>query len=213
MNARSSETAAAQSASAAAGSEKAAASLAGEASGKAEEAAGSAAVAAQSKSSAESAATRAENAARRAEEIASAVSLEDASTTTKGVVRLSNRTDSTSQTEAATSLAVSNVMNEVKTKASLDSPVFTGTPMTPTPPDDASGLETVNAAFVRKLLAALVGSSPETLDTLNELAEALGNDPAFSVTIMKMLAGKQPLNPVLTALGSLPSGEDGFRML
>ncbi|AJF59237.1 phage side tail fiber protein [Escherichia coli] len=210
MNARSSETAAAQSASAAAGSEKAAASLAGEASGKAEEAAGSAAVAAQSKSSAESAATRAENAARRAEEIASAVSLEDASTTTKGVVRLSNRTDSTSQTEAATSLAVSNVMNEVKTKASLDSPVFTGTPMTPTPPDDASGLETVNAAFVRKLLAALVGSSPETLDTLNELAEALGNDPAFSVTIMKMLAGKQPLNPVLTALGSLPSGEDGF---
>ncbi len=210
MNARSSETAAAQSASAAAGSEKAAALLAGEASGKAEEAAGSAAVAAQSKSSAESAATRAENAARRAEEIASAVSLEDASTTTKGVVRLSNRTDSTSQTEAATSLAVSNVMNEVKTKASLDSPVFTGTPMTPTPPDDASGLETVNAAFVRKLLAALVGSSPETLDTLNELAEALGNDPAFSVTIMKMLAGKQPLNPVLTALGSLPSGEDGF---
>ena len=210
MNARSSETAAAQSASAAAGSEKAAASLAGEASGKAEEAAGSAAVAAQSKSSAESAATRAENAARRAEEIASAVSLEDASTTTKGVVRLSNRTDSTSQTEAATSLALSNVMNEVKTKASLDSPVFTGTPMTPTPPDDASGLETVNAAFVRKLLAALVGSSPETLDTLNELAEALGNDPAFSVTIMKMLAGKQPLNPVLTALGSLPSGEDGF---
>ncbi|EPD1116662.1 prophage tail fiber N-terminal domain-containing protein, partial [Escherichia coli] len=209
-NARFSETAAAQSASAAAGYEAAAASLAGEASGKAEEAAGSAAVAVQSKSSAESAATRAENAAKRAEEIASAVGLEDASTTTKGVVKLSNRTDSTSQTEAATSLAVSNVMNEVKTKASLDSPVFTGTPMTPTPPDDASGLETVNAAFVRKLLAALVGSSPETLDTLNELAEALGNDPAFSVTIMKMLAGKQPLNPVLTALGSLPSGEDGF---
>ncbi|GCQ39264.1 phage side tail fiber protein [Escherichia coli] len=210
MNARSSETAAAQSASTAAGYEAAAASLAGEAFGKAEEAAGSAAVAVQSKSSAESAATRAENAAKRAEEIASAVGLEDASTTTKGVVKLSNRTDSTSQTEAATSLAVSKVMNEVKTKASLDSPVFTGTPMTPTPPDDASGLETVNAAFVRKLLAALVGSSPETLDTLNELAEALGNDPAFSVTIMKMLDGKQPLNPVLTALGRLPSGEDGF---
>ncbi|EEW1943375.1 hypothetical protein D9I60_24285, partial [Escherichia coli] len=200
----------AQSASTAAGYEAAAASLAGEAFGKAEEAAGSAAVAVQSKSSAESAATRAENAAKRAEEIASAVGLEDASTTTKGVVKLSNRTDSTSQTEAATSLAVSKVMNEVKTKASLDSPVFTGTPMTPTPPDDASGLETVNAAFVRKLLAALVGSSPETLDTLNELAEALGNDPAFSVTIMKMLDGKQPLNPVLTALGRLPSGEDGF---
>ncbi len=213
----SSASSAASSASSASASKDEAARLASEAQGsattasaKATEAAGSATAAVQSKSSAESAATRAENAAKRAEEIASAVGLEDASTTTKGVVKLSNRTDSTSQTEAATSLAVSNVMNEVKTKASLDSPVFTGTPMTPTPPDDASGLETVNAAFVRKLLAALVGSSPETLDTLNELAEALGNDPAFSVTIMKMLAGKQPLNPVLTALGSLPSGEDGF---
>ncbi|HBQ4521454.1 TPA: prophage tail fiber N-terminal domain-containing protein, partial [Escherichia coli] len=163
----SSASSAASSASSASASKDEAARLASEAQGsattasaKATEAAGSATAAVQSKSSAESAATRAENAAKRAEEIASAVGLEDASTTTKGVVKLSNRTDSTSQTEAATSLAVSNVMNEVKTKASLDSPVFTGTPMTPTPPDDASGLETVNAAFVRKLLAALVGSSP-----------------------------------------------------
>ncbi|MDW9203746.1 hypothetical protein SE956_02405 [Escherichia coli] len=101
-------------------------------------------------------------------------------------------------------------MNEVKTKASLDSPVFTGTPMTPTPPDDASGLETVNAAFVRQRLAALVGSSPEALDTLNELAEALGNDPSFATTMMNALAGKQPLSPVLTALGNLPSDGSGF---
>ncbi|ENZ0267760.1 prophage tail fiber N-terminal domain-containing protein, partial [Escherichia coli] len=84
------------------------------ASTKATEAAGSATAAAQSKSTAESAATRAETAAKRAEDIASAVGLEDASTTTKGFVRLSNRTDSDSQTEAATPRAVKDVMDETR---------------------------------------------------------------------------------------------------
>ena len=92
---------------------------------------------------------------------------------------------------------------EINKKAPLDSPAFTGTPTTPTPPDDATGLEMANAAFVRKLLAALVGSSPEALDTLNELAAALGNDPNFATTVTKTLAGKQPLNDVLTAVGQI----------
>ncbi|WP_434218728.1 phage tail protein, partial [Escherichia coli] len=69
-------------------------------------AAGSATAAAQSKSTAESAATRAETAAKRAEDIASAVALEDASTTKKGVVRLSSATNSTSESQAATPKAV-----------------------------------------------------------------------------------------------------------
>ncbi|HGE5618973.1 TPA: tail fiber protein, partial [Escherichia coli] len=76
------------------------------ASTKATEAAGSAAAAAQSKSTAESAATRAETAAKRAEDIASAVALEDASTTKKGIVQLSSATNSTSETLAATPKAV-----------------------------------------------------------------------------------------------------------
>ncbi|WP_248790227.1 phage tail protein, partial [Escherichia coli] len=70
------------------------------------EAAGSAAAAAQSKSTAESAATRAETAAKRAEDIASAVALEDASTTKKGIVQLSSATNSTSESLAATPKAV-----------------------------------------------------------------------------------------------------------
>ncbi|EOL9799838.1 phage tail protein, partial [Escherichia coli] len=73
---------------------------------KATEAAGSAAAAAQSKSTAESAATRAETAAKRAEDIASAVALEDASTTKKGIVQLSSATNSTSESLAATPKAV-----------------------------------------------------------------------------------------------------------
>ncbi|MXF74129.1 phage tail protein [Escherichia coli] len=92
---------------------------------------------------------------------------------------------------------------EINKKAPLDSPAFTGTPTTPTPPDDASRLKIANAAFVRKLLAALVDSSPEALDTLNELAAALGNDPNFATTVTKTLAGKQPLNDVLTAVGQI----------
>ncbi|WP_071532586.1 prophage tail fiber N-terminal domain-containing protein [Escherichia coli] len=76
------------------------------ASTKATEAAGSATAAAQSKSTAESAATRAETAAKRAEDIASAVALEDASTTKKGIVQLSSAIDSTSESLAATPKAV-----------------------------------------------------------------------------------------------------------
>ncbi|ENE6381137.1 tail fiber protein, partial [Escherichia coli] len=127
----------------------------------------------------------------------------NATTTEKGLVQLCSDTDNDSEELAATPKAVKVVMDETNTKAPLDSPAFTGTPTTPTPPDDATGLEMANAAFVRKLLAALVGSSPEALDTLNELAAALGNDPNFATTVTKTLAGKQPLNDVLTAVGQI----------
>ncbi|WP_447403255.1 phage tail protein, partial [Escherichia coli] len=118
--AESSKTAAASSASSAASSASsasaskdeatrqasAAKSSATTASTKATEAAGSATAASQSKTTAESAATRAEAAADRAEEIAGAVAMEDASLTTKGVVKLSSAVDSTSESLAATPKAV-----------------------------------------------------------------------------------------------------------
>ncbi|EPO2220507.1 prophage tail fiber N-terminal domain-containing protein [Escherichia coli] len=118
--AESSKTAAASSASSAASSASSASASKDEAtrqasaakgsattaSTKATEAAGSATAAPQSKSTAESAATRAETAAKRAEDIASAVALEDASTTKKGIVQLSSATNSTSESLAATPKAV-----------------------------------------------------------------------------------------------------------
>ncbi|WP_032194025.1 phage tail protein, partial [Escherichia coli] len=134
----------------------------------------------------------------------------NASTTEKGLVQLCSDTDNDSEELAATPKAVKTVMEETKTKAPLDSPAFTGTPTTPTPQDDAAGLEAANAAFVRKLLAALVDSSPEVLDTLNELAAALGNDPNFATTITNALAGKQPLNDVLTAISALTQRADNL---
>nr|WP_214671293.1 tail fiber protein [Escherichia coli] len=84
----------------------AAAESATTASTKATEAADSATAAAQSKNAAESAATRSETAAKRAEDIASAVALEDASTTNKGIVQLSSSTNSESESFAATPKAV-----------------------------------------------------------------------------------------------------------
>ncbi|EIY0285458.1 TPA: short-chain fatty acid transporter, partial [Escherichia coli] len=119
-SAESSKTAAASSASSAASSASSASASKDEASRqasaakgsattastKATEAAGSATAASQSKTAAESAATRAEAAADRAEEIAGAVAMEDASLTTKGVVKLSSAVDSTSESLAATPKAV-----------------------------------------------------------------------------------------------------------
>ncbi len=119
-SAESSKTAAASSASSAASSASSASASKDEAtrqasaakgsattaSTKATEAAGSATAASQSKTAAESAATRAEAAADRAEEIAGAVAMEDASLTTKGVVKLSSAVDSTSESLAATPKAV-----------------------------------------------------------------------------------------------------------
>ncbi|HAN7627889.1 TPA: phage tail protein [Escherichia coli] len=143
-----------------------------------------------------------------AQQIVDGLKGSNASTTEKGLVQLCSDTDNDSEELAATPKAVKTVMDETKTKAPLDSPAFTGTPTTPTPPDDAVGLEMANAAFVRKLLAALVDSSPEALDTLNELAAALGHDPNFATTITNALAGKQPLNDVLTAVSQITPEEN-----
>ncbi|EEC0533257.1 shikimate transporter [Salmonella enterica] len=195
-----SETNAATSASTAAASATAASSSASEASNHAAASDTSASLAAQSSTAAGAAATRAEDAAKRAEDIADVISLEDASLTKKGIVKLSSATDSDSEALAATPKAVKAVMIEAQTKAPLDSPALTGTPTAPTPETTAAGIEIATAAFVAAKVAQLVGSAPEALDTLKELADALGNDPNFATTVLNKLAGKQPLDDTLTAL-------------
>ena len=177
---------------------------------KASEAAGSATAASQSKVAAESAATRAETAAKRAEDIADAVSLEDASTTKKGVVQLSSATNSPSETLAATPKAVKAVMDETNKKAPLNSPALTGTPTTPTAPKGTNNTQIASTAYVMAAIAALVDSSPDALNTLNELAAALGNDPNFATTMTNALAGKQPKDATLTALAGLATAADRF---
>ncbi|HFH2122600.1 TPA: prophage tail fiber N-terminal domain-containing protein, partial [Shigella dysenteriae] len=180
------------------------------ASSKATESAGSATAAAQSKSAAESAAMRAETAAKRAEDIADVVSLEDASTTKKGIVQLSSATNSASESLAATAKAVKVVMDETNKKAPLNSPALTGTPTTPTAPKGTNNTQIASTAYVMAAIAALVDSSPDALNTLNELAAALGNDPNFATTMTNALAGKQPKDATLTALAGLATAADRF---
>lgn len=75
-------------------------------------------------------------------------------------------------------------------KAPLDSPAFTGMPTAPTPAAGTNTKQVANTAFVQEALAALVDSSPAALDTLNELAAALGDDPNFAATMATALGGK-----------------------
>ncbi|HFG8884811.1 TPA: phage tail protein [Yersinia enterocolitica] len=74
--------------------------------------------------------------------------------------------------------------------APLASPVLTGTPTTPTAGAGSNTQQLANTAFVQAAIAALVASSPAALDTLKELADALGNDPNFATTMTNALAGK-----------------------
>ncbi|WP_085036891.1 phage tail protein [Cronobacter sakazakii] len=90
--------------------------------------------------------------------------------------------------------------NALALKAPLASPGLTGTPTAPTAAQTANNTQIATTAFVKAALAGLVGSSPAALDTLNELAAALGNDPNFATTMTNALAGKQPLDSTLTSL-------------
>lgn len=74
--------------------------------------------------------------------------------------------------------------------ASKASPTLTGTPKAPTAAAGNNTTQLATTAFVQAAIAALVNSSPGALDTLNELAAALGNDPNFAATMTNALAGK-----------------------
>lgn len=154
------------------------------------------------KETAENAATRSEAAAKRAEEIAAKGNV-DATTTSKGIVRLNNTLTSDSITEAATPSTVKQLNEDLQLKANRHNPTFTGTVKAPTPASDSNDTSVSTTAWVRQAIAELVDSSPETLDTLSEIAAALGNDPNFATTMTNQLAGKQPLSPLLTAIAAV----------
>ncbi|EGA0674128.1 phage tail protein [Escherichia coli] len=92
------------------------------------------------------------------------------------------------------------INNALALKAPLSSPALTGTPTAPTAAQSTNNTQIATTAFVKSAIAAMVGSAPAALDTLNELAAALGNDPNFATTMLNALAGKQPLDNTLTSL-------------
>lgn len=95
------------------------------------------------------------------------------------------KTDNT--TRLATTAHVKQVVADY---APLANPALTGKPTAPTAAQTSNDTQLATTAFVKDALAALVDSSPEALDTLNELAAALGDDPNFAVTMMAELGKK-----------------------
>lgn len=77
--------------------------------------------------------------------------------------------------------------------APLTSPVLTGNPTAPTQLLDDNSLRIATTAFVQGVVAGLVDSSPEALNTLSEFATALGNDPNFATTITNLIAQKMAI--------------------
>ena len=94
------------------------------------------------------------------------------------------------QTQIDSKLATATASS---TYAPLASPALTGTPTAPTATAGTSTTQVATTAFVGTAVSNLVAAAPSTLDTLNELATALGNDAAFSTTVTNSIATKLPL--------------------
>ncbi len=87
-------------------------------------------------------------------------------------------------------------------KAPINSPALTGAPTAPTPTTGDSSTKISTTAFVAAAIAALINSAPGALDTLKELAGALGDDPNFATTITNALAGKVDKSGSLSQLAT-----------
>jgi len=113
--------------------------------------------------------------------------------------------DISSSAAIATS-KISGLDTALSAKAPLASPALTGTPTAPTASAGTATTQIATTAFVGTAVSNLVASAPAALDTLNELATALGNDASFSTTVTNALAAKAPLaSPTFTGTVTLPA--------
>lgn len=102
------------------------------------------------------------------------------------------------------------VDDAIALKAPLASPSLTGVPLTPTAAPGTNTTQISSTAFVQAAIAALLDSAPGALDTLNELAAALADDPDFATTITNAIALKAPLaSPSLTGVPLAPTAALG----
>lgn len=131
-----------------------------------------------------------------------AVETREAAHTANTLLHLAN-TNSYIATKVSTSTfnsALANTNSYIATKANIASPTFTGTPAAPTAAAATNTTQIATTAFVRTEITNLVDSAPSTLDTLNELAAALGDDPNFATTVTNSIASKfSSANVTITA--------------
>ena len=109
-----------------------------------------------------------------------------------GLGNVDNTTDANKPISTATQTALD-------LKAPLASPALTGAPTAPTAAAATNTTQIATTEFVRAEVAALVNSAGSTLDTLGEIATALGNDANLSTTLTNSIATKAPLaSPTFT---------------
>jgi hypothetical protein len=104
----------------------------------------------------------------------------------------------------------SSIGGDLTVTGNIVSPTLTGTPTAPTAIAGTNTTQIATTAFVSVAVSDLVDSAPTTLDTLNELAAALGDDPNFATTVTNSLAAKAPLaSPALTGTPTAPTAAAG----
>lgn len=85
---------------------------------------------------------------------------------------------------------VTGLQTALDVKAPLASPALSGTPTAPTATAGTNTTQIATTAFVAAEIGALIDAAPGAMDTLNELAAALGDDPNFATTVTNALASK-----------------------
>ena len=114
-------------------------------------------------------------------------------TVTGGVTSVGGATGTVSNAQIASAIISTG------TFANIASPTFTGTPLAPTAVAGTSNTMIATTSFVTTAVNNLIDSAPATLNTLNELAAAFGNDNNFSVTILTQLSNKANTSSLTTA--------------
>ena len=99
---------------------------------------------------------------------------------------------------------------DLSAKANLASPALTGNPTAPTQSASDNSTKIATTAYTDTAVANIVDSAPGTLNTLNELAAALGDDANFSTTVTNNIATKAPLaSAALTGTPTAPTASTG----
>jgi hypothetical protein len=99
---------------------------------------------------------------------------------------------------------------DISSKADINSPTFTGTPLAPTPAPGTNTTQIATTAYVTTALANLINGAPAALDTLDELAQALGDDSNFASTVVNSISTRAPLaSPAFTGTPTAPTATQG----